>query len=390
MKSYTVILISKGNIDPQTELLGVAAYRRCAEKCAKYFETDRIFVPALEKEDFLGDILILDRYPEEEEIGHNLVVIDSALIFEGKFLWRMRNRFEPPLVAYSEDLKPLGFAILTKEHIFESFFDNPWANIDSMVEKNMDTRTIVIDTHYFMMCSKNEISDAEEFLLRALKRQSDGIISSNINRAASIRLTKFLTRWQINPNSLSSVSLVIGLVGTFQLLRNSYQAWLAGMILLQISSILAGVDGETAKLTLRRTEFGKWYNSISNDIVTLSFLGILTISTRHNSFFYELGILFLTIYLIFLFSNYIFTLVSSLKKGSFFIQELADRSYLSENRGRQLLSFLKRDMIIFSGLILSVFGILEFLPFVYIAFFFSFLVATSVKYFLKIFKGASN
>ena len=378
MKSYTVILISKGNIDPQTELLGVAAYRRCAEKCAKYFETDRIFVPALEKEDFLGDILILDRYPEEEEIGHNLVVIDSALIFEGKFLWRMRNRFEPPLVAYSEDLKPLGFAILTKEHIFESFFDNPWANIDSMVEKNMDTRTIVIDTHYFMMCSKNEISDAEEFLLRALKRQSDGIISSNINRAASIRLTKFLTRWQINPNSLSSVSLVIGLVGTFQLLRNSYQAWLAGMILLQISSILAGVDGETAKLTLRRTEFGKWYNSISNDIVTLSFLGILTISTRHNSFCYELGILFLTIYLIFLFSNYIFTLVSSLKKGSFFIQELADRSYLSENRGRQLLSFLKRDMIIFSGLILSVFGILEFLPFVYIAFFFSFLVPIKI------------
>lgn len=387
MKSYTVVMISKDNISPQVELTGVPAYRRCAEKCAKYFETDKIYVPALENPDTLGNISILNRYPDEKEIGHNLVVIDSALIFEGKFLWRMRNRFEPPLAAYSEDLKPLGFAIFRKEQYHEAFFDNPWSNIDTMVDNDLRARVVVIDTHYFRISSKDEVKDAENFILRSLSRQSDGIISANVNRAVSIKITKFLSRWKINPHSLTSISLVLGLTGAFQLFRNSYEAVLTGMIILQLSSILAGVDGETAKLTLRRTEFGKWYNAVANDIVTLSFLGILTLSIKSNSFFYESGIVFMSIYLIYIFSNYIFTLVSSMKKGSFFVQEIADKK-LSKNSYEKPLIFLKRDMIIFTALVLSIFGIHEYLPFIYIAFLFSFLVSGLVS-FLKN-KGASN
>ena len=388
MKSYTVILISKDNIGPQIELMGVPAYRRCAEKCAKYFETDQIFVPALENSDTLGKISILNRYPEENEISHNLVVIDSALLFEGKFLWRMRNRFNPPLAAYSEDLKPLGFAILNKEQYSESFFDNPWGNIDAIVENNMNIRTIVIDTHYFRINSKDEIRNAEDFLLRSLKRQSDGVISRNLNRPLSIRLTKFLTRWKINPNSLTSISLVMGIIGSFQLLRASYNSWLTGLILLQISSILAGVDGETAKITLRRTEFGKWYNLIANDITTVSFLGTLLIAVKGNRLLYESGIIFFVIFITYLFSTYVFTVVSSLKKGPFFIQEIADRNQIGKT-AELFLSFFKRDMIIFSGLILAIFNILQFFSVIYITLILLFIISGIIRYFREQSKGAS-
>ena len=388
MKSYTVILISKDNIGPQIELMGIPAYKRCAEKCAKYFETDQIFVPALENDDTLGKVSVLSRYPEEDEIKHNLVVIDSALLFEGKFLWRMRNRFSPPLVAYSEDLKPLGFAILNRELYSESFFDNPWGNIDSIVENNMNARAIVIDTHFFRISSKDEIKNAEDFLLRSLKRQSDGVISGNFNRPVSILLTKFLARWNINPNSLTSISLIIGIIGSLQLLRTSYNAWLAGMIFLQISSVLAGVDGETAKITLRRTEFGKWYNLIANDIVTVSFLSTLSIAVKDNKFLYESSITFFVIFIIYLFSSYVFTAVSSLKKGQFFIQEIADRNQIGKTT-ELFFSFFKRDMIIFSGLILAVFNILQFFSVIYITLILLFIISGIIKYFRKQSKGAS-
>jgi phosphatidylglycerophosphate synthase len=390
MKSYTVILISRDNIGPEIELMGISAYRICAEKCAKYFETDKIFVPALEKDDFLGGISILSRYPEDPEIEHNLVIIDSALLFEGKFLWRMRNRFNAPLAAFSEDLKPLGFAILTRESYSESFFDNPWKNIDSILEKDLSARVIVIDTHYCRINSREEIKDAENFLLRSLRRQSDGIISSNLNRPLSIKLSKFLTRWNINPNSLTSISLVIGLIGSLQLLRTSYGAWLTGLILLYFSSILAGVDGETAKITLRRTEFGKWYNIIANDVVTVSFLGSLTIALKNNLFLYESGLTLTVVYLIYLSLNHLFTALSSLRKGRFFIQEIADKTQLNKNRFELFLSFFKRDIIIFSGLLLAIFNILEFLPPVFLIIFLTLFIIGVMKYFLQQSKRGLN
>jgi len=390
MKSYTVILISRDNIGPEIELMGVPAYRICAEKCAKYFETDNIFVPGLQNDDSLGDISILSRYPKDSEIEHNLVIIDSALLFEGKFLWRMRNRFNSPLVAFSEDLKPLGFAILTRESYSESFFDNPWKNIDSILEKDLSARVIVIDTHYCRINSREEIQGAEDFLLRSLKRQSDGIISSNLNRPLSIKLTKFLTRWNINPNSFTSLSLVIGLIGSLQLLRTSYEAWLTGMILLSFSSVLAGVDGETAKITLRRTKFGKWYNIIANDVVTVSFLGALSIALKNKAILFESGLILTGIYLIYLLSTHLFTTVSSLRNGRFFIQEIADKTQLNKNRYRLFLSFLKRDLIIFFGLILSIFNMLKFLPPVFLAILLTLFLSGIIKHFLQKSKGEIN
>lgn len=390
MKSYTVILISRDNVGPEIELMGVPAYRICAEKCAKYFETDSIFVPGLQNDDSLGDISILCRYPKDSEIEHNLVIIDSALLFEGKFLWRMRNRFSPPLAAFSEELKPLGFAILTRENYSESFFDNPWKNIDSILEKDLSARVIVIDTHYCRINSREETKNAEDFLLRSLKKQSDGIISSNLNRPVSIRLTKFLTRWNINPNSFTSLSLVMGLIGSLQLLRTSYEAWLTGMILLCFSSVFAGVDGETAKITLRRTKFGKWYNIIANDVVTISFLGTLTIALKNKEILYESGLILTAVYLIYLLSNHLFTVSSSLRKGRFFIQEIADKTQLNKNRFELLLSLFKRDMIIFSGLILAIFNILEFFPLVFLVILLTLFISGITKHFLQQSKGAIN
>jgi hypothetical protein len=82
--------------------------------------------------------------------------------------------------------------------------------------------------------------------------------------------------------------------------------------------------------------------------------------------------------------------LSSLRKGRFFIQEIADKTQLNKNRFELFLSFFKRDIIIFSGLLLAIFNILEFLPPVFLIIFLTLFIIGVMKYFLQQSKRGLN
>ncbi len=114
----------------------------------------------------------------------------------------------------------------------------------------------------------------KDFLLARLKtaKRIDGPVSRYINRPLSIKLTRRLAPYPVTPNQISVVSTLIGLLGASSffgvgLIVDWSPLWiwilmgLAGL-LIQISSILDGVDGEIARLKLQASPYGAYADYI--------------------------------------------------------------------------------------------------------------------------------
>ena len=93
-----------------------------------------------------------------------------------------------------------------------------------------------------------DMARAGRLLRRSLPRTTDGPISRLLNRRVSVPLSWLLSRFRPSPDALSVLSFGIGVVGAV-LLGLGQGIW--GGVLVQLCSILDGVDGEVARLTLR-------------------------------------------------------------------------------------------------------------------------------------------
>lgn len=93
-----------------------------------------------------------------------------------------------------------------------------------------------------------DLARAGKLLRRSLPRNTDGPVSRLLNRPLSVPLSWFLSRFRPSPDALSLVAFITGLAGAI-LLGRGQAVW--GAILAQACSILDGVDGEIARLSLR-------------------------------------------------------------------------------------------------------------------------------------------
>jgi CDP-L-myo-inositol myo-inositolphosphotransferase len=123
---------------------------------------------------------------------------------------------------------------------------------------------------------ERQLRRAEKVLYRKLIKPSDGMVSRYINRRFSIgiftplflRLSKTIT-----PNQVSILSFIAGLLSSlFFILGNA----VTGAVLIQISSILDGCDGEIARLRYMESSFGDFFDAVLDRYADgLIFLGIL-------------------------------------------------------------------------------------------------------------------
>ncbi|NIS61910.1 MAG: HAD hydrolase-like protein [Proteobacteria bacterium] len=103
---------------------------------------------------------------------------------------------------------------------------------------------------------------AERLLCGNLIKPADGLISRCVNRRFSIGFFTplFLRLYKdITPNQVSTVSFVIGLVSSFTFFIG-YAA--VGGLLIQISSILDGCDGEIARLKDMESSLGDFVDAV--------------------------------------------------------------------------------------------------------------------------------
>ncbi len=105
---------------------------------------------------------------------------------------------------------------------------------------------------------------------KTLVKPSDGPVSKYFNRKISLRITCFLINHGINtsPNKITNIITLLGLLTAIIIPYNP----IIGGVLVELVSILDGVDGEYARITGKTTRYGAFLDSVSDRIVDLALL----------------------------------------------------------------------------------------------------------------------
>ncbi len=179
-----------------------------------------------------------------------------------------------------------GFFILD-ESIFDSaeklVMEAETVELSDVVRKAKPQVTFVDGELWMDVDTPKDVRKAEEALFRESgKGRGDGFVSRHFNRKISTRVSMALAG-KVEPNHATLLSFVSGVLSTVLLL---FSIPLAG-VLYQLSSILDGVDGEIARVTMNTSRIGGVIDSILDRIVDflfLSILAVLTLSTKVEFF----------------------------------------------------------------------------------------------------------
>ena len=163
------------------------------------------------------------------------------------------------------DAVDTGFFIFSHE-IFDALraADNGHAlTLTAGVKRLAERRLIrVVDVTGFFWIDVDRpelLGVAESRLLKTLSKSTDGVVSRWLNRPISTRLTRFLVRTPLSPDTVTAISFMIA-VASGILFAVGHLVW-AGL-LAQFASVIDGVDGEIARLKFRETRLGAFVDSL--------------------------------------------------------------------------------------------------------------------------------
>jgi phosphatidylglycerophosphate synthase len=105
------------------------------------------------------------------------------------------------------------------------------------------------------------------------KSITEGFVSAHINRRFSRPLAKLFARTPLTPNQMSFLSFIAA-IGSFSLFLTGHNVW-AGIVV-QISSVLDGVDGDLARIKKMKSSFGGFFDAILDRYSDFAILGGLT------------------------------------------------------------------------------------------------------------------
>jgi CDP-L-myo-inositol myo-inositolphosphotransferase len=148
-----------------------------------------------------------------------------------------------------------------------------WQDVD-----NLETRT-----------------EAERRLFVSLTKSIDGPVSKHINRRFSKWVTRQLMSKNVTPNHMTTVGLIIGLLSAvLTALAGPSSLWLLplGGFLYQVLLMIDGCDGEIARLKFLSSDWGEWYDTISDDVINLSYqlaLGFALYNVTGQPIWFVLG-----------------------------------------------------------------------------------------------------
>lgn len=106
-------------------------------------------------------------------------------------------------------------------------------------------------------------------------KSTDGPVSKYLNRKISTRITKIIIKYHIplTPNQVSLISFILGVVAT---LSYVYVNPVVAGILVQLSSIIDGVDGELARALNKTSRKGGFIDAILDRIADIAIITGLT------------------------------------------------------------------------------------------------------------------
>jgi len=118
-----------------------------------------------------------------------------------------------------------------------------------------------------------DVRAAEWGLLSRLQWRPGGLVARYVNRPISLRISRLLLHTPITPNQVSVAAAVIGAAGVAGFLVPGSRAWaIAGAVLLQVNSIVDGIDGELARTRLQESTFGAYLDSVLDEVLNTALL----------------------------------------------------------------------------------------------------------------------
>lgn len=123
---------------------------------------------------------------------------------------------------------------------------------------------------------------AEDALLEACRKPVDGLVARYLNRRISLAISRRLAGTRITPNAVTAATLAIALAGAAAAARGGHGPMLLGAALLQLASILDGVDGELARLRYEQSRLGQWLDTVVDDVSTLAFYAGVTLGATRD------------------------------------------------------------------------------------------------------------
>jgi phosphatidylglycerophosphate synthase len=132
-----------------------------------------------------------------------------------------------------------------------------------------DTRTLQTPT--ILVTDQASRDYARSMLLKALRKPIDGLVSRTLNRPVSIAVSSIIVATPLTPNHLSVICFLLAL-GAAGLMVSGH--FVLGAVLMHVSSVLDGCDGEVARLKYQSSKLGGWldtvFDDISNNVFALS------------------------------------------------------------------------------------------------------------------------
>jgi phosphatidylglycerophosphate synthase len=108
-------------------------------------------------------------------------------------------------------------------------------------------------------------------LFEGCRKPVDGIVSRHLNRHISIFVSKRIVDTSLSPNTITLLTLLLGVAAAFATARATYGWMVIGAALLQLNSILDGVDGELARVRFQHSKLGQWLDTVCDDLANTMF-----------------------------------------------------------------------------------------------------------------------
>lgn len=153
-------------------------------------------------------------------------------------------------------------------HIFEvlkkttSLRKNSLSDGMRVIAKEGNLRSLDNKGKFWADCDTwEDIKFARKKFISDLTKGEDGIISKRFNRKISTLISRYLVNTSITPNMISFTVLLMA-IPTLLLLASGIYPWLIlGGLLIQLMSILDGVDGELARMKFARSSWGEFLDA---------------------------------------------------------------------------------------------------------------------------------
>ena len=225
----------------------------------------------------MSDHIYEEEFVQKALEGQGIIVDREGRYIDHREATRVKL-LENRAVALGKGLEPYdafdtGFFILTSE-IFsvaeKVIAQRPHGEV-SLSEIIASAQLPAFDVSgYFWMDvdTPEDLHCAEKLLVKAsVKGVGDGFVSRFLNRRISTSLTPYLCDY-VTPNQATIFSALLGFLSAFVALL----CLPLGAFLYQVHSVLDGVDGELARVTLRTSRFGGVLDSVLDRYVDFTFL----------------------------------------------------------------------------------------------------------------------